>query len=192
MNSKILEKQKALKVLNLIPQDFCQFFTHVLLLKSDTEVRGYDPQTPNAAAVMYHSIMLDTLLEYLWDTMEKITGEELLPTYAYARLYNNGDILEKHTDRKACEISVTIQLHRSHPYVWNINMGNEVFSLNPGDGVVYSGCDVEHWRDACNGPDGYYSGQIFLHYVRKNGKYVFHAGDSTTRMSPKFIKNRLN
>ena len=34
-------------------------------------------------------------------------------------------------------------------------------NLNPGDMLVYSGCDLEHWREAFDGKD---CGQVFLHY----------------------------
>jgi hypothetical protein len=81
-------------------------------------------------------------------------------------------ILEKHKDRPACEISVTIQLGRSHNYTWPIYMGDQRYDLAEGDGVIYLGCDVEHWRNKCDGPLDYYSGQVFCHFVRKNGQYV--------------------
>jgi hypothetical protein len=69
--------------------------------------------------------MFETLQERLWPTIEAAVGEELIPTYSYARLYSNGDVLEKHSDRPACEISVTIQLGRSHHYAWPIYMGDK-------------------------------------------------------------------
>ena len=136
--------------------------------------------------------MFETLHELYWDVVEEIVGEELLPTYAYARLYSNGDVLEKHTDRPACEVSVTIQLGRSHHYAWPIYMGGMRFDMAEGDGVIYKGCDIEHWRDKCDGPEGYYSGQVFLHYVLKNGKHAVEAGDSTVRNTYSYTKNRTH
>jgi hypothetical protein len=178
------------KISKILPLEFCHYFTHVLLKQAaDTPDQG-DTQVPNALSTMGHHIMFDTILERLWPTMESIVGEELLPTYSYARLYSNGDILEKHTDRPSCEISLTIQLGRSHHYSWPIYAGTERFDLSEGDAVIYTGCDVPHWRDICDGPTNYYSGQLFLHYVRKNGPYADHAGDKFTRESVSFIKNR--
>jgi hypothetical protein len=157
----------------LLPVDFCHFFTHVLLRQGDMAPRG-DSQIPNAKAILDHEYMFETLHERLWPVIEQTTGEELIPTYAYARLYGNGDVLEKHKDRPACEVSITIQLGRSHHYAW----------------PIYPGCHVEHWRDRCDGPDGYYSGQVFLHFVRKHGNYTSEAGDSTTRDNYSYGKNR--
>jgi hypothetical protein len=34
-------------------------------------------------------------------------------------------------------------------------------NLNPGDMLVYRGCDLEHWRDEFKGED---CAQVFLHY----------------------------
>lgn len=177
------------KIANLLPIEFCHFFTHVLMLKS-TEQNVDDIQVPNCLSNMHHEVMFDTVLERLWPTIESIAGEELLPTYAFARLYTNDNILEKHTDRPACEVSVTIQLGRSHHYSWPLYVDGIRFDLTEGDGILYYGCDSEHWRDRCDGPPNYYSGQLFLHYVRKNGKYASEFGDSTNRKKPAFIKNR--
>jgi hypothetical protein len=69
-------------------------------------------------------------------------------------------------------------------------MGGRRFDLAEGDGVIYSGCDVEHWRDKCDGPEGYYAGQVFLHFVRENGPYAIEAGDSTVRSVYSYGKNR--
>jgi hypothetical protein len=176
-------------VKNLVPVEFCQFFTHTLLRQSDIMPRG-DEQIPNAKAILDHEYMFETLHERLWPLMEQIVKEELIPTYAYARLYSNGDVLEKHTDRPACEVSITIQLGRSHHYAWPIYMGGQRFDLGEGDGVIYPGCDIEHWRDKCDGPEGYYAGQVFLHFVRKNGPYAVEAGDSTVRDTYSYNKKR--
>jgi len=149
-----------------------------------------DEQIPNARAIMDHEVMFETLHERLWPVIEQVVGEELIPTYAYARLYSNGDLLERHTDRPACEVSITIQLGRSHHYAWPIYMGGQRFDLAEGDGVIYHGCDVEHWRDKCDGPDEYYSGQVFLHFVRKNGSFTAEVGDSKVRSSYSYNRNR--
>lgn len=179
----------ALCVPKILPIEFCHFFTHVLMRHGDIARRG-DEQIPNALSILDHEYMFETLHERLWPAIEKLVGEELIPTYSYARLYSNGDVLERHSDRPACEVSVTLQLGRSHHYAWPIYMGGERFDLAEGDAVIYKGCDVEHWRDKCDGPDGYYSGQVFMHFVRKNGQYANEAGDSTVRNIYSYGMNR--
>ena len=44
------------------------------------------------------------------------------------------------------------------------------FELNEGDAVLYAGCDQEHGRPGIYKGEG--MAQVFLHYVRKEGKYV--------------------
>ncbi len=191
MNLKeLFSKQKAVHLNNVLPIEFCQFYTHTLMRHQFLEDKKGDSQIPNAKAIMHHEVMFETLQERLWPTIEGLLGEELLPTYAYARLYSNGDELEKHVDRSACEISVTIQLGRSHHYAWPIYMGGYRYDLAEGDAVIYKGCDITHWRNKCEGPDGYYSGQVFLHYVRKNGPYVAEAGDPDIRTPPNYVRHR--
>lgn len=185
----LFDKHGAVHLPRLMPSEFYKFFTHVLLRQADIAPSG-DPQIPNAKAILDHEYMFETMHELYWNVVENIVGEELIPTYAYARLYSNGDVLEKHTDRKACEVSVTIQLGRSHHYSWPIYMGDMRFDMAEGDGVVYNGCEIEHWRDKCDAPEGYYSGQLFLHYVKKNGAYASEAGDSTYRDTYSYKKNR--
>jgi len=184
---EILDKQGAIHLASLLPIEFCQFFTHVLMR---SEKKG-DERVPNAKAILDHELMFETLQERLWPVFEKIVEEDLLPTYAYARLYSNGDVLEKHTDRDACEISVTIQLGRSHHYAWPIYMGGKRYDMAEGDAVIYRGCDIEHWRNPCDGPNNYYSGQVFLHYVLANGKCSNEFKDPKIRtVSVSYEKNR--
>lgn len=184
-----MNQQNIILLPKIVPIEFCHFFTHVLLRQADTNPRT-DEQIPNARTILDHEYMFDTLHERLWPTIEQAVGADLIPTYSYARLYSNGDVLEKHVDRPACEVSITIQLGRSHHYAWPIYMGGKRVDLGEGDGVIYPGCDIEHWRNKCDGPDDYYSGQVFLHFVRKHGQYVSEAGDSTMRDDYSYGKNR--
>lgn len=178
---KIFDTYGALYIKDVVSKDLSNFFSHVLMRAAQQKkIMGgeTDTQVPNSLVSMSHEIMFDTLLERVWPALEEVLEEELIPTYAFSRLYNNGDVLEKHTDRPECEISVTVQLARTHHYAWPIYMGKQRFDLAEGDGIIYKGCDVNHWRNACDGPEGYLSGQVFLHYVRANGQYADRGGDS--------------
>lgn len=181
----------ALYARQVIPQDLAMFCTHALMVRDATDPTGGDEQCPDSTSVMHGQLIFDTLLERVWPSVEYAVGEELIPTYSYCRLYRNGDILEKHTDRPSCEISVTLQLGRSHHYSWPIYMGGKRFDMGEGDGVIYKGCDIEHWRNPCDGPEGYYSGQVFLHFVRAGGLHYEHAGDKRWQQLP-FVRNRTH
>jgi hypothetical protein len=178
---EIFQKFGAIQITNVIPKEISNFLTHVMLRHSHAmKIQGVsldDGQVQNTLTNMSNDIMFETIGERVWPFLENILGEELIPTYSYARLYQNGNILEKHIDRPACEISLSIQLGRSHHYSWPIYVGGQRFDLAECDAILYKGCEVEHWRNNCDGPEGYYSGQVFCHFVRATGPYAKYAGD---------------
>ena len=124
-----------------------------------------DPQIPNSYS-HYSDVAMETLLEALRAKMEKETGYKLNETYSYARIYKNGDVLHRHKDRYSCEVSTTLNLGGDSwpiyldPTGKNGQAGIKV-ELEPGDMLIYSGCDLEHWREEFKGKD---CGQVFLHY----------------------------
>jgi hypothetical protein len=193
-NGNVLDTYGAIICKDIVSKEMCKFLTHVMLRKHAHEGRQSDGQIPNALALIEHDLFLETLHEQIWPKLEYILGEELLPTYAYSRLYSNNDVLKKHVDRPACEVSVTVQLGRSHHHVWPIYMGDYRYDLAEGDGVIYKGCEIPHWRNVCDGPKDYYSGQVFFHFVKKNGKYKKEFNDPTVRKTSKdfYIKNRAH
>ena len=178
-----LNTHGAVLVKDAVSKELREFFTHVLLRASKMPTAKIgDIQIPTAKVILDHEVVFETFLEKFWPHLEDLLGIALLPTYAYARLYSNGDVLEKHIDRPVCEISVTIQLGRSHHYAWPIYMGGKRYDLAEGDAVIYKGSDIEHWRDVCDGPEDYYSGQVFLHFVCADGPHAdTHIGDKTFR-----------
>ena len=102
--------------------------------------------------------------------VEQASGLALYPTYSYFRLYKHGDVLKRHRDRPACEISVTLNLGQEPAEPWPIYIERDAApfaaQLCPGDALIYRGCDCFHWRDAYRGVR---LAQVFLHYVDRNG-----------------------
>jgi hypothetical protein len=124
-----------------------------------------DQQAPNTYS-HYGDTAMETLLEALKAKMEKETGYKLNETYSYARIYKTGDVLHRHKDRYSCEVSTTLHLG-GEPWPLYLDptgkkgqAGIKV-ELQPGDMLIYSGCDLEHWREAFPGKD---CAQVFLHY----------------------------
>ena len=77
-----------------------------------------------------------------------------------------GDILKKHKDRSSCEISTTLHLGGDP---WSIYVEGIKIDLNVGDMLIYSGCELEHWREPF---EGNVCVQTFLHYNNANGQYA--------------------
>tara|TARA_B100000519_G_C14226812_1_gene430443 strand:+ start:740 stop:1384 length:645 start_codon:yes stop_codon:yes gene_type:complete len=145
-----------------------------------------DQQIPNTYSC-YGDFAMDTLMMKVLPKMQKETGLTLVPTYSYARIYKNGDILKRHKDRPSCEISTTINLggdpwpifidgtgadsiidERKNIHKPDAPKGTEIL-LDIGDMLVYSGCDLEHWREPFEGQT---CGQVFLHYNNAYGPYA--------------------
>ena len=145
-----------------------------------------DPQVPNSYA-KYADRVMETLLVDTIKVMQKKTGLRLVPTYSYCRLYRTGNILKRHKYRPSCEISTTLNLG-GDPWPILIDptgsdnvideyknihkpgapKGVEV-NLKPGDMLIYSGCELEHWREPFKGK---LCGQVFLHYNHADGRFA--------------------
>ena len=145
-----------------------------------------DEQVPNSYA-KYGDRLMETLLVKTIDVMQKKTGLKLVPTYSYTRLYRKGNILRRHKDRPSCEISTTLNLGGDNWPIFIDPTGSDnviderkginkpgapkgvKVDLKPGDMLIYSGCELEHWREPF---DGQLCGQVFLHYNHADGQFA--------------------
>lgn len=158
------------------------------IIKTSNKKEG-DSQVPKSHAY-YNLAVCDILLGKLIDKISKAAGKTLKPTYTYCRVYLKGAELKSHKDRPSCEYSVTLNLSQTHP--WPIFMNKKAVTLNPGDGVLYKGCEIEHHREIFEG-DEYV--QVFLHYIDVNGPYKNHVYDQLNhvKVEPeyKFLFSKL-
>lgn len=143
-------------------------------------------QNDNGDTYFYGDPLMESLMISKLNIMEKETGLKLLCTYAFWRMYTINADLKKHTDRPACEVSVTVMIG-SCGTPWPIYMNGTEINLEPGDAAIYLGCEVEHWREEFKGD---WQAQTFLHYVDKNGSNQEWFRDKRTlySMSKKNIK----
>lgn len=142
--------------------------------------------------------------------IEDAIGKKLFNTYYYDRFYSPGQFLKNHVDRDACEISITVNIDTNlkepwpiwikTPDTYNDESKSEILEqgkpasvvLNPGDGMIYKGCERPHWREPM--PSNYkglikkwrdyrkikddtYFHQIFFHYVLADGIRAHFAWD---------------
>ena len=144
-------------------------YEHALALASSSVIAPGDAQIADAP-IAYGDPHFDTLLERVRGRVEQATGYGLWPTFSYLRAYKRGHLLKAHRDRLSCEISVTVNLGMIADEPWPIWIagpkGIASVSLNPGDGLIYRGCDCYHWREPFAGN---HLAQVFLHYVDRGG-----------------------
>ena len=185
----MFKKNKYVVIKQAISKDMATFIYNYFLMKKqvyDTCIQrryispyevilgyyeGANEQIPHTYSC-YSDIVMETLLLKCQPIMEKTTGLKLQPAYTYARLYKKGDILKRHKDRFSCEISTTMNLGGDKWDLYLDPSGQEgkkgiKVNLEPGDMLVYSGCELEHWREKFKGKS---CGQVFLHYNNKKTK----------------------
>jgi hypothetical protein len=145
-------------------------------------------------ALELHGSKSTTVTSFLWGmtpAMSELIKCDLLPSYAYFRLYQNGDRLRVHKDRHACEHSLSLTLGYSDGQPWEFNIGrggapadaapaedfgDEPFAtiaMRPGDAILYKGIRKRHGRLSPN--PNQWSAHLFLHWVDRNGPYAEHA-----------------
>ena len=146
-----------------------------------------DEQIPNTYSC-YSDMLMETLMMKVLPVMQQHTEMNLIPCYTYTRIYKKGDILHRHKDRPSCEISTTLHLGGDPWPIFldptgadNILSGTETTTvvkpnapkgipvdLEVGDMLVYSGCELEHWREPFEGDN---CAQVFLHYNNVDGPF---------------------
>lgn len=148
----------------------------MILDNIDTGITN-DDQVPGSIA-FYKLDVLNSLHDRVKKIIEKETKIKLFKTYHYSRIYKNGAMLKPHFDRDACEISATINLGGDDWEIGIFDYNNvpHTYLLNPGDMLIYHGCDLTHWRP------GKFSGntlvQAFMHYVDQTGKRSYCKDDA--------------
>ena len=116
---------------------------------------------------------LDAVLEWIRPEISRLVGFDLVPTFSYTRQYAKGEVLARHKDRAACEISVTVSIQipkGAGPSVVHLkppNFNETKVEMSEGDACVYAGTEVEHWRERFR-IGGYI--QLFLHFVAKHSR----------------------
>jgi len=156
-------KYKLIK--NFLTKEEIKLLTDYCRIKHRINFESFDEMSGNADTYFYGDPLMESLMINKLNLMEKETGLELSCTYTYWRMYTVHADLSKHTDRPACEISVTVMIGSSGE-PWPIYMDGTAINMEPGDAAIYLGCEVEHWREEFKGD---WQAQTFLHYVDKNG-----------------------
>lgn len=192
---ELLRENRYLVVRDYLPPALtATAYRYVQMKTENGEFTLTDTQVPDTPAY-YGDTLTDTLLEFAVPFVEEMVDDLLYPTYSYMRMYKRGDQLAPHNDRPSCEISMTLCLgydvagSGDPDYCWPIFMDNSIdysadlngayrpaafgegkgVCLKPGDGVIYYGTEVRHWRNPYPGEN---HAQVFFHFARRNGPYA--------------------
>jgi hypothetical protein len=124
--------------------------------------RRYAAHDESVARFFHHQIS---------NAISAVVGEAIKPSYVYLASYLSGADLKKHIDRQQCEFSVTLcldfspepELATSWPIRLDTPEGSVTVYQALGDGLVYRGTKVPHYRHVL--AEGHTSTSIFFHYV---------------------------
>ena len=155
-------------------------------------------------ALQVHGEHYPPMKFFLWGLtplISQLVGREVLPTYDLFRVYRAGDVCRVHSDREACEHSLSLTLDYSDGKPWPLQMGriplperqkrvtedfegeeNVSISMQPGDAVLYRGIHRRHGRTEQN--PNRWSAHLFLHWVERDGAYREEARAGAADLAP--------
>ena len=186
---QLFEENGYVILKQFVPRLMCDYISeNIRVLEASSYFDYGDPQVEKAFSAAA-PVITETLLDVMTSILSQTINCELYPTYSYLRIYMKGAELERHTDRPSCEVSATLPLSYDAPTIWPlyIESGNKVIGveLEPGDALLYKGIEVPHWREAFEGERQV---QVFLHYVKKNGKYSEFKFDKRDHLGHQSVK----
>ena len=160
-----------------IGRDTCRsYLGRMLALKDAGQTWAGDMRGARYQHNIARDPVFEALLEALRAPFSAHCGVELVPTYAFGRVYQRGEVLHKHRDRPACEYSLTMTLGYSGDAPWPIFTsphpgGSEAtaWHILPGQALAYPGCAVWHWREPLAMD---WQAQMFFHFVDANGPHA--------------------
>lgn len=161
----------------ILDQKECIFLKHELDTEFATRPVHFD-EGRGLVKMIYRPKPALFVFERLHYFLERYLNTKLYPTYWFTTQYYNKSYMAAHTDREACEVSVSLNVHQDNP--WHLKVKDKTgkkhsLATPPGDAVLYNGIECEHWRTPYAGQN--YT-QLFLHYVKQSGKYSRYRYDS--------------
>jgi hypothetical protein len=193
---------------NLVPRPIAhEFLSQVKASLDDSKVplRGFfrEAQMLKRPALEIYAYQHKPMLAFLWGltpAVSELTSRELLPTYAYFRVYRESDVCWVHSDRFACEHSLSLTLAYSDDKLWPFDIARERLSqvrpvettfeddaytsveMQPGDAILYQGVYYRHGRVRPN--PNRWSAHLFLHWVDSAGPFRECAFDGKASLQP--------
>jgi hypothetical protein len=168
------------------------------------ETEGYllgGDQRRRGAPLLYDEPLLGFLAGQLAPVVNRVTAGRSRSTFTYLRIHDPGAILGRHRDQPSCRWNVDLVVggeptpaRRTAWPLWiDGRRGPEAVRLGLGDGVLYRGDRLQHWRHAQ--PHGRTTVLASLHYgppppskaIRRRGA----SGSSRPRRARAAIARRV-
>jgi len=177
----MVDLKKYIYIKDVLSKDERTLFFNYVKLFNEVNITNFEAKSLGET-YSYGDMITDSLLISKKEKFEKAANLKFIETYSYWRLYKKFSSLRKHIDRPSCEITVTVNVKSD--IEWPIFIGGEKVLIKPGDGILYYGAKVEHWREEYVGD---YALQIFFHYVEENGKFTEYKYDKRENLGTRKI-----
>jgi hypothetical protein len=159
----------------LSEEEQLRFASIMLVMKEDGKLlfEGLDAQ--GKPSVYYKNSYggnhpeFESALRRIQPRIEEELGITLTPSNSYARIYYNGSMLSKHTDRVGLEYTLSITLFSNLDTDWPLwcidNEGTQVpITIHTGDGAMMLGTKLTHWREPLECKEDQFVVQLFMHW----------------------------
>jgi hypothetical protein len=160
---------RYVKVESLIEDGLCRML-YDYIRQREAVAKPSSGEEQEGAVELGSDQVMEHVLGGVQPRVEQLSGLKLVPTYSFFRIYRQGNVLKRHRDRPACEVSVSLNLGPPLDKPWPLwikgPLGESAVALAPGDAVLYRGIECEHWRERFEGD---LLAQVFLHYVDQDG-----------------------
>lgn len=179
MTNGNFDEMKYARIDNFIDKTTVEIISQYMENTIRRGIRSADKNSEPTLYSYYADPLTEVLLVKCKDLVEATTKRELLPTYSYSSIHKFGDTFQHQRDREACEISVIVNVAYKgevSPVYTKYKNRTEQHILNPGDALIYMGCDVDHWIEPL--VEGQLNVQFMLHYVDKNGPFASYEKDT--------------
>src|SRR2546421_6951447 len=104
--SRRFREKRYLLVKKILPQTLLEYLKVYYSILMANHRFCSDSQCPSSLS-LGGDAALDAVLDWIRPEISRLVGFDLAPTYSYTRQYAKDEVLDRHTDRAACEISVT-------------------------------------------------------------------------------------
>jgi hypothetical protein len=156
---------------HFVSPEICRLMFDYCVLKRDHGLLSKPDDRIPTAARQYGDPLTETLLLQKHAAVEQLEGHSLWPSYSYVRVHSAGAEMPRHLDRDASHLGLTINLGGDQLWpIWFDTLGGPTaITLDVGDGVLYQGSQIAHWREPYAGTTQV---QCMLFFVRKDDPNV--------------------
>lgn len=154
---------------NILSKDLCDYLSAQMEIDVSSYHRFNSCPLAEGAVDLYNTVSAQIAQNLLLTKVRNFLRlNKIFSTYAYSRKYYKFQKLIPHIDRIECEISLSVCLSmadKANPWSFYCKNSDQniVYSVTPniGDGILYLGAKLEHWREEC---EQNWVKQAFFHY----------------------------